>query len=82
MTQTVSPILDTPRRTALLVMRAKGKTTLCPFFGKCDGLVIFDLNDGSRFKKAVEILTPNRALLDEAARELLAEETFSTEELK
>ena len=48
MTHAASPILDTPRKTALLVMRAKGKTTLCPFFGKCDGLVIFDPNDGSR----------------------------------
>jgi cell division protease FtsH len=34
------------------------------------------------FKTAVEILTPNRALLDEAAKGLLAKETFSTEDLK
>jgi cell division protease FtsH len=34
------------------------------------------------FKKAVEILTANRDLLDRAAKELLAKETFSTEDLK
>jgi cell division protease FtsH len=34
------------------------------------------------FKKAVEILAANRELLDAAAKELLAKETFSAEELK
>jgi cell division protease FtsH len=34
------------------------------------------------FKKAVEILTANRALLDKTAKELLAKETFSTKDLK
>jgi cell division protease FtsH len=34
------------------------------------------------FKRAVEILTANRALVDEAATELLAKETFSSEDLE
>jgi cell division protease FtsH len=34
------------------------------------------------FKKAVEILTANRDLLDRSAKELLAKETLSTEDLK
>jgi len=34
------------------------------------------------FKKAVEILTANRDLLDRSAKELLTKETFSTEDLK
>jgi cell division protease FtsH len=34
------------------------------------------------FKRAVAILTANRALLDQSANELLAKETFSSEELK
>jgi cell division protease FtsH len=34
------------------------------------------------FKKAVEILTVNRALLDQEAKELLARETFSAEDLQ
>jgi cell division protease FtsH len=34
------------------------------------------------FERAVEILTANRALLDQEAKELLAKETFSTEELQ
>ena len=44
-------------------------------------IAVRDLIDVA-FKKAVEILTANRDLLDEAAKELLAKETFSTEDLK
>jgi predicted Fe-Mo cluster-binding NifX family protein len=29
-------------------MRSDGETVLCPFFGKCDGLLIVDPDDGSR----------------------------------
>ena len=36
------------RRTALLVMRSNGDTALCPFFGKCDGLLIVDPDSGLR----------------------------------
>lgn len=36
------------RRTALLVMNAGQTTTLCPFFGKCDGLLLIDPDTGSR----------------------------------
>ena len=39
---------DQSRRTALLVMKSDGDTALCPFFGKCDGLLIIDSNKGSR----------------------------------
>lgn len=35
-------------RTALLVMRANHETVLCPFFSKCDGLLIIDPDSGSR----------------------------------
>lgn len=34
------------------------------------------------FKRAVEILAANRELLDQAAKELLAKETFSAEDLR
>lgn len=40
-----------------------------------------ELIDGA-FKKAVEILTANRALLDQSAKDLLMKETFSTDDLK
>ncbi len=40
-----------------------------------------DLIDAA-FKRAVEILTANHDLLDRTAKELLAKETFSTEDLK
>jgi cell division protease FtsH len=40
-----------------------------------------ELIDGA-FKKAVTILSANRTLLDEAATQLLARETFSTEDLQ
>jgi predicted Fe-Mo cluster-binding NifX family protein len=39
-----------PRRTrpiAVLVMGSDGATTLCPFFGKCDGILLVDRGDGS-----------------------------------
>lgn len=49
MTTHAAPVRpDHSRRTALLVMRAEGEATLCPFFGKCDGLMIFDPDDGTR----------------------------------
>lgn len=36
------------RRTALLVMHASGEAALCPFFGKCDGLLVIDPDGGAR----------------------------------
>jgi hypothetical protein len=36
------PPQERSHRAALLVMRTGGGAVLCPFFGKCDGLVIFD----------------------------------------
>ena len=42
------PHQNQSRRTALLVMRSNGDTTLCPFFGKCDGLLLIDPDSGSR----------------------------------
>ena len=42
------PHLNQSRRTALLVMRSNGDTALCPFFGKCDGLLIVDPDSGLR----------------------------------
>jgi predicted Fe-Mo cluster-binding NifX family protein len=38
-----------PKRTspiAVLVMGPDGATTLCPFFGKCDGVLLVDLENG------------------------------------
>lgn len=42
-----SPMPGQSRRIALLVMKSDGDTALCPFFGKCDGLLIVDPDDGS-----------------------------------
>ncbi len=36
------------RRTALLVMKSDGEATLCPFFGKCDGLLLIDPDTDSQ----------------------------------
>ncbi len=36
------------RRTALLVMKSGSEATLCPFFGKCDGLLLIDPDTDSR----------------------------------
>ena len=36
------------RRTALLVMQPSGAPSLCPFFGKCDGVLFIDPDTGSR----------------------------------
>jgi len=36
------------RRTALLVMHSRDGTVLCPFFSKCDGLLIIDPASGCR----------------------------------
>ena len=35
-------------RVALSVMRSKGEVALCPFFGKCDGVLIIDACEKSR----------------------------------
>lgn len=43
-----SPIASQSRRTAFLVMRSNGDNVLCPFFGKCDGVLIVDPDSGSR----------------------------------
>lgn len=32
----------------MLVMNSGADSLLCPFFGKCDGLVLFDAANGSR----------------------------------
>lgn len=43
--------LDSPEashRIALLVMGTNGKTMLCPFFSKCDGLLVIDPDGGTR----------------------------------
>lgn len=39
---------ENSRRTALLVMYLNEELALCPFFGKCDGLLIIDSNTNSR----------------------------------
>ena len=39
---------EQPSRTALLVMRIGEEVTLCPFFGKCDGVVVIDPDVGRR----------------------------------
>lgn len=42
MARPASTLPNQSRRTALLVMHANGEMALCPFFGKCDGLLIID----------------------------------------
>lgn len=42
-----SPISGRSRKTGLLVMISDGDSMLCPFFGKCDGLLIIDTDTGS-----------------------------------
>lgn len=42
------PIASQSRRTALLIMKSDGDSVLCPFFGKCDGVLIVDPDSGSR----------------------------------
>jgi len=36
------PLSDQTRRIAVLVARGRRKTTLSPFFAKCDGLLVID----------------------------------------
>jgi predicted Fe-Mo cluster-binding NifX family protein len=43
-----SPHRSQSRRTAFLVMTSDDGTALCPFFGKCDGLLLIDPDNGSR----------------------------------
>tara|TARA_R110000787_G_scaffold20785_56_gene61854 strand:- start:951 stop:1298 length:348 start_codon:yes stop_codon:yes gene_type:complete len=38
---------STELRTAVTVMNSGGKPELCPFFGKCDGLLVLDAKDDS-----------------------------------
>jgi predicted Fe-Mo cluster-binding NifX family protein len=46
-------------RTALLVTHSHEGTVLCPFFSKCDGLLIIDPDNGSREFRAREDDTPD-----------------------
>ncbi|WP_447954054.1 NifB/NifX family molybdenum-iron cluster-binding protein [Sphingopyxis chilensis] len=46
--------LEPSCRTALLVMHSNEGTVLCPFFSKCDGLLIIDPESGSREFRAKE----------------------------
>ena len=39
---------NTDYRTALTIARVGAETVLCPFFGKCDGLLIVDTASGAR----------------------------------
>ena len=42
-----SPVAGRSRETGLLVIRSDGDSVLCPFFGKCDGLLIINSDNGS-----------------------------------
>ncbi len=46
------------RRIALLVMNSGGQTALCPFFGKCDGLLVVDTDSGAAKFHACERPSP------------------------
>jgi predicted Fe-Mo cluster-binding NifX family protein len=48
MTSVASDLRERSRQTALLVMHSDGEVALCPFFGKCDGLLVIDPDSGSR----------------------------------
>jgi len=43
-----APIASQSGKTAFLVMRSNGDSVLCPFFGKCDGVLVVDPDSGSR----------------------------------
>lgn len=43
-----APIASQSRKTAFLVMRSSGDSVLCPFFSKCNGVLVFDPDSGSR----------------------------------
>lgn len=38
----IEPSQTMPNATAFLIMNTDGEPTLCPFFGKCDGLVVVE----------------------------------------
>jgi predicted Fe-Mo cluster-binding NifX family protein len=42
MALSASALPEESRRIALLVMRSNMDVALCPFFGKCDGVLVFD----------------------------------------
>lgn len=47
MALSVSALPEQSRRTALLVVHSHGEAVLCPFFAKCDGLLVIDPDSGS-----------------------------------
>jgi predicted Fe-Mo cluster-binding NifX family protein len=47
MMHAAQPLSDQTPRVALVVMRAGADTALCPFFGKCYGLLIIDPGTGA-----------------------------------
>ena len=60
------PVADTPAamfRTAITVMNSSVEPVLCPFFGKCDGILILDGAGGIREYHPNENRTPS-ALCD------------------
>jgi hypothetical protein len=52
-------------RTAVTIMHSGSGPALCPFFAKCDGIVVFDTVDGAT------IFYPNRKRTAEAMCDLL-----------
>lgn len=44
----VLPRVAPSRKTGFLVMTSDGTVALCPFFGKCDGVLIIDPDNGLR----------------------------------
>ena len=43
-----APSPQLPRATALVVMLVDGEMALCPFFAKCDGVLVIDPDIGDR----------------------------------
>jgi predicted Fe-Mo cluster-binding NifX family protein len=43
-----STLPEESRRTALLVMHSDREMALCPFFGKCDGVLVIDPHEKSQ----------------------------------
>jgi predicted Fe-Mo cluster-binding NifX family protein len=48
MTDAASGLPAEAGRTAVLVMNSGSTSLLCPFFGKCDGVLLINAADGSR----------------------------------
>lgn len=62
-----APKANTSFLTGITVMRAGPEPVLCPFFGKCDGLLVIDGKDGPH------VFLPNEARTSESLCDIILE---------